>query len=34
MFIKHSLKIMKFSKDFLKASLFYDFLCYMCCFAS
>jgi hypothetical protein len=33
-FIKRSLKIMMFSKDFLKESLFGDFLHCMCCFAS
>jgi hypothetical protein len=32
-FIKRSLKIIMFSKDFLKESLFCDFLCYMCSFA-
>jgi hypothetical protein len=34
MFIKCSLKIMMFSKDFLKDSLCCDFLRYMCYFAS
>jgi hypothetical protein len=33
-FIKRSLKIMMFSKDFLKASLFCDFLRCMYCFAN
>jgi hypothetical protein len=33
-FIKRSLKIMMFSKDFLRLSLCYDFLRCMCCFAS
>jgi hypothetical protein len=33
-FIKRSLKIMMFSKDFLRASLFYDFLRCMYYFAS
>jgi hypothetical protein len=33
-FIKCSLKIMMFSKDFLKASMFCDFLHCMYCFAS
>jgi hypothetical protein len=33
-FIKRSLKIMMFLKDFLKESLFFDFLCCMCCFIS
>jgi hypothetical protein len=33
-FIKRSLKIMTFSKDFLKDSLCCDFLCCMCYFAS
>jgi hypothetical protein len=33
-FIKRSLKIMMFSKDFLKVSLCCDFLHCMCCFAS
>jgi hypothetical protein len=33
-FIKRSLKIMMFSKDFLKVSLFCDFLCCMYYFAS
>jgi hypothetical protein len=32
--IKCSLKIIMFSKDFLKESLFCDFLHCMCCFAS
>jgi hypothetical protein len=32
-FIKRSLKIMMFSKDFFKDSLYCDFLCYMYCFA-
>jgi hypothetical protein len=32
--IKHSLKIMMFSKDFLKESLFCDFLRCMYCFTS
>jgi hypothetical protein len=33
-FIKHSLKIMVFSKDFLKVSFCCDFLRCMCCFAN
>jgi hypothetical protein len=33
-FIKHSLKIMMFSKDSFEVSLYYDCLCCMCCFAS
>jgi hypothetical protein len=33
-FIKHSLKIMVFSKDFFKVSLCCDFLRCICCFAS
>jgi hypothetical protein len=34
MFIEHSLKIMMFSKNFLKVSLCCDFLRCMCYFAS
>jgi hypothetical protein len=33
-FIKCSLKIMMFLEDFLKDSLYCDFLCCMCCSAS
>jgi hypothetical protein len=33
-FIEHSLKIIMFSKDFLKVSLCCDFLYCMCCFVS
>jgi hypothetical protein len=33
-FIKHSLKIMVFSKDSFKVSLCCDFLCCMGCFTS